>query len=121
MVSRRTTGRTDEHGGEENSDTTPDGDNPVLQQILRRMDQLQEQNQTLQQQNQTSQTKVNALTRGRREEEDPDNGPREFHPFSMEIAETPFLGDFREPPLKDYDGTTDPQAHVMTFKTQMLK
>ncbi|KAJ1376224.1 Retrotransposon gag domain, partial [Sesbania bispinosa] len=37
------------------------------------------------------------------------------------IAETPHPSDFREPPLKDYDGTTDPQAHVTAFKTQMLK
>ncbi|KAJ1378411.1 hypothetical protein SESBI_47871 [Sesbania bispinosa] len=33
----------------------------------------------------------------------------------------PLPPDFREPPLKDYDETTDPQAHVTTFKTQMLK
>ncbi|KAJ1386649.1 Retrotransposon gag domain [Sesbania bispinosa] len=45
----------------------------------------------------------------------------EFHPFSTEIAETQFPADFREPILKDYDGTTDPQVHVTTFKTQMLK
>ncbi|KAJ1391913.1 Retrotransposon gag domain [Sesbania bispinosa] len=81
MVTRRNTDRADGHAGngDETSETTPDTDNPVLQRILRRMDQLQEQNQTLQEQNQT------------------------------------------EPPLKDYDGTTDPQAHVTTFKTQMLK
>ncbi|KAJ1382333.1 hypothetical protein SESBI_44337 [Sesbania bispinosa] len=113
MVSRRATGRADGYGGtgEENSSTTPDADNPVLQQILRRMDQLQEHNQTLQQRNQTLQTQVITLVKSRGEEEDPDNGPGEFHPFSMEIAETPFPTNFREPPLKDYDGTTDPQEH----------
>ncbi|KAJ1407388.1 hypothetical protein SESBI_24314 [Sesbania bispinosa] len=123
MVSRQATGRADGHGGtgEENSGTTPDADNLVLKQIFRRMDQLQEQNQTLQQQNQTLQTQVTTLAKCRGEEEDPDNGPGEFHPFLVEIAETPFPTDFREPPLKDYDGTTDPRAHVTTFKTQMLK
>ncbi|KAJ1427894.1 hypothetical protein SESBI_09279 [Sesbania bispinosa] len=49
MVTRRNAGRTDGHAGngEETSGTTPEEDNPVLQQILRRMDQLQEQNQSL--------------------------------------------------------------------------
>ncbi|KAJ1425144.1 K channel [Sesbania bispinosa] len=63
MVTRRNTGRTDGHAGngEETSGTTPEEDNPVLQQILRRMDQLQEQNQSLQEQNQTSQTQVTTL------------------------------------------------------------
>ncbi|KAJ1438229.1 hypothetical protein SESBI_03126 [Sesbania bispinosa] len=57
MVSRRNTGRADKHAdtGEENSGTTPEVDNPMLQQIIQRMDQLQEQNQTLQQQNQALQ------------------------------------------------------------------
>ncbi|KAJ1426355.1 hypothetical protein SESBI_10374 [Sesbania bispinosa] len=85
------------------------------------MDQLQEQNQTLQEQNQTLQTQVTTLANGRTEEELPETDTREFHPFSAEIAETPYPSDFREPPLKDYDGTTDPQAYVTAFKTQMLK
>ncbi|KAJ1405792.1 hypothetical protein SESBI_25555 [Sesbania bispinosa] len=119
MVSRRATGRADGHAGtgEETSDTTTEVDNPMLQQIMRRMDQLQEQNQTLQQQNQTLQAQVTTLAKGRVEEEIPDSDMGEFHPFSIEIAETPFPADFRESPLKDYDGTMDPQAHVTTFKT----
>ncbi|KAJ1404523.1 hypothetical protein SESBI_26508 [Sesbania bispinosa] len=121
MVTRRNTGKADEHAGngEETSETTPETDNPVLQRILQRMDQLQEQNQALQEQNQTLQTQVTTLTKGRTDEEIPEGDTGEFHPFSMEIAESPL--DFREPPLKDYDGTTDPQAHVTIFKTQMLK
>ncbi|KAJ1398525.1 Retrotransposon gag domain [Sesbania bispinosa] len=123
MVTRRNPGRPDGHAGngEENSETTPEADNPVLQRILQRMDQLQEQNQTLQEQNQTLQTQVTNMARGRAEEELPEADTGEFHPFSAEIAETPYPSDFREPPLKDYDGTTDPQAHVTAFKTQMLK
>ncbi|KAJ1380864.1 hypothetical protein SESBI_45672 [Sesbania bispinosa] len=85
------------------------------------MDQLHEQNQTLQQQNQTLQIQVTTLAKGRTDEEIPEGDTGEFHSFSMEIAETSFPSDFREPPLKDYDGTTDPQAHVTAFKTQMLK
>ncbi|KAJ1442208.1 hypothetical protein SESBI_01024, partial [Sesbania bispinosa] len=123
MVTRRNTCRADGHAGngEETSETTPETDNPVLQRILQRMDQLQEQNQDLQEQNQTLQTQVITLAKGRTDEEIPEGDMGEFHPFSMEIAETPFPSDFREPPLKDYDGTTDPQAHVTAFKTQMLK
>ncbi|KAJ1423328.1 potassium transporter [Sesbania bispinosa] len=85
MVTRRNAGRADGHtgNGDDASETTLETDNPVLQRILRRMDQLQEQNQTLQEQNETLQTQGT--------------------------------------PLKDYDGTTDPQAHVTAFKTQMLK
>ncbi|KAJ1428970.1 Retrotransposon gag domain [Sesbania bispinosa] len=115
--------RADGHTGNEDdtSETTPETDNPVLQRILRRMDQFQEQNQTLQEQNQTLQTQVTTLAKGRAEEDIPEADMGEFHPFSTEIAETPYPSDFREPPLKDYDGTTDPQAHVTTFKTQMLK
>ncbi|KAJ1400861.1 hypothetical protein SESBI_29160 [Sesbania bispinosa] len=50
MVTRRNPGRVDGHAGngEENSETTPETDNPVLQRILQRMD--QEQGQTHQQQ-----------------------------------------------------------------------
>ncbi|KAJ1419371.1 hypothetical protein SESBI_15120 [Sesbania bispinosa] len=123
MVSRRNTGRADGHDdtSEENSGTTQEVDNPVLQQIIRRMDQLQQQNQTLQQQNQTLQMQVITLAKGQNEEEISEGDIGEFHPFSTEIAETLFPSDFREPPLKDYDGTTDPQTHVTTFKTQMLK
>ncbi|KAJ1378544.1 Retrotransposon gag domain [Sesbania bispinosa] len=123
MVTRRNTGRADGHtrNGDETSETTPETDNPVLQRILRRMDQLQEQNQTLQEQNQTLQTQVTTLAKGRAEEDILEADTGEFHPFSTKIAETPYPSDFREPPLKDYDGTTDPQAHVTAFKTQMLK
>ncbi|KAJ1379628.1 hypothetical protein SESBI_46735 [Sesbania bispinosa] len=64
---------------------------------------------------------MNALTRGRAEDEDVEAGLGEFHPFSPEIAEAQFPPDFKEPRLKDYDGTTDPQVHVTVFKTQMLK
>ncbi|KAJ1424368.1 hypothetical protein SESBI_11816 [Sesbania bispinosa] len=123
MVTRRNTGRADGHAGngDDASETTPKTDNPVLQRILRRMDQLQEQNQTLQEQNQTLQTHVTTLAKGRTEEDIPEEDTGEFHSFSREIAETPYPSDFREPPLKDYDGTTDPKAHVTAFKTQMLK
>ncbi|KAJ1423160.1 hypothetical protein SESBI_12602 [Sesbania bispinosa] len=123
MVTRRNTDRADGNAGnrDDASETTPETDNPVLQRILRRMDQLQEQNQALQEQNQTLQTQVTTLAKGRAEEDIPEGDTGEFHPFSMEIAETPYPPDFREPPLKDYDGTTDPQAHVTAFKTQMLK
>ncbi|KAJ1392664.1 hypothetical protein SESBI_35621 [Sesbania bispinosa] len=113
MVARRNVDRADGHvgTGDETSRTTPEEDNPVLQRILQRIDQLQEQNQTLQQQSQTLQKQVTTLAKGRTDEEIPEGDTGEFHPFSMEIAETPFPSDFREPPLKDYDGTTDPQAH----------
>ncbi|KAJ1379584.1 hypothetical protein SESBI_46750 [Sesbania bispinosa] len=122
MVTRRNTGRADTGNGDDASETTPETDNFVLQRILWRMGQLQEQNQTLQEQNQTLQTQVTTLAKGRAEEDIPEGDTGEFHPFPMEIAETPSPPpDFREPPLKDYDGTTDPQAHVTTFKTQMLK
>ncbi|KAJ1438215.1 hypothetical protein SESBI_03112 [Sesbania bispinosa] len=122
-MTRQNTGRAYAGNGDDASETTPETDNPVLQRILRRIDQLQEQNQTLQEQNQTLQTQVTTLAKGRAEEDIPEGDTGEFHPFSMEIAETPYPPppDFREPPLKDYDGTTDPQAHVTTFKTQMLK
>ncbi|KAJ1422476.1 hypothetical protein SESBI_12969 [Sesbania bispinosa] len=115
--------RSDGHAGngEENSETTPETNNPILQRILQRMDQLQEQNQTLQEQNQTLQTQVTTIAHKRAEEEMPEVDTGEFHPFSTEIANVPYPTDFREPPLKDYDGTTDPQAHVTAFKTQMLK
>ncbi|KAJ1395047.1 hypothetical protein SESBI_33670 [Sesbania bispinosa] len=76
----------------------------MLRQILERVDQLQQQNQTLQQQNQSLQTRMNTFTRGRVEEEDVEASLGEFHPFSTEIAETQFPTDFREPILKDYDG-----------------
>ncbi|KAJ1435374.1 hypothetical protein SESBI_04878 [Sesbania bispinosa] len=84
--------------------------NPTLQQIPERVDQLQQQNQTLQQQNQTLQqqspslqARMNTLTRGRAEEEDMETGLGEFHPFSPEIAEAQFPADFKEPKLKEYD------------------
>ncbi|KAJ1422486.1 hypothetical protein SESBI_12979 [Sesbania bispinosa] len=104
MVTQRNIDRVDGDTGNEDdaSETTPETDNPVLQRILRRMDQLQEQNQTLQEQNQTLQTQVTTLAKGRTEEDIPE-------------------GDMGEPPLKDYDGTTDPQAHATAFKMQMLK
>ncbi|KAJ1381588.1 hypothetical protein SESBI_45010 [Sesbania bispinosa] len=72
MVTRRNTGRADGHAGngDDTSETTPETDNPVLQRILRRMNQLQEQNQTLQEQNQTLQTQVTTLER---------DGPRRIY------------------------------------------
>ncbi|KAJ1431302.1 K channel [Sesbania bispinosa] len=92
MVTRRNTGRANGHAGngDDASETTPETDNSVLQRILRRMDQLQEQNQTLQEQNQTLQTQVTTLAKGRAEEDIPEGDTRELHPFSMEIAETPY-------------------------------
>ncbi|KAJ1413166.1 Ribosomal protein L10P [Sesbania bispinosa] len=54
---------------------------------------------------------MNALTRGRAEDEDIEAGLGEFHPFSPEIAKAQFPADFKEPRLKDYDGTTDPQKN----------
>ncbi|KAJ1408081.1 hypothetical protein SESBI_23814 [Sesbania bispinosa] len=74
MVTRRNTGRADGDAGngDDASETTPETDNPVLQRILRRMDQLQEQNQTLQEQNQTLQTQVTMLAKGRAEEDMPE-------------------------------------------------
>ncbi|KAJ1431372.1 hypothetical protein SESBI_07227 [Sesbania bispinosa] len=84
MVTRRNAGIADCHAGngDEASETTPEEDNPVT-----------------------------TLAKGRTEEEISEEDTGEFHPFSTEIAETPFPSDFREPPLKDYDGTTDPQAY----------
>ncbi|KAJ1378431.1 hypothetical protein SESBI_47856 [Sesbania bispinosa] len=58
---------------------------------------------------------------GRAEDEDMEAGLGEFHPFSPKIAEAQFPVDFKEPRLKDYDGTKDPQVHVTAFKTHMLK
>ncbi|KAJ1389504.1 hypothetical protein SESBI_38239 [Sesbania bispinosa] len=52
---------------------------------------------------------MNAFTRGRAEDEDAEAGLGKFHLFSPEIVEAQFPEDFREPILKDYDGTTDPQ------------
>ncbi|KAJ1433259.1 hypothetical protein SESBI_06202 [Sesbania bispinosa] len=90
MVTRRNTDRADGHAenGDDASETTPETDNPVT-----------------------------TLEKGRAEEDIPEGDTGEFHPFSMEIAETPYPSDFREPPLKDYDGSTDPQARVTAFKT----
>ncbi|KAJ1413041.1 hypothetical protein SESBI_19972 [Sesbania bispinosa] len=126
MVTRRANGRQHEVEGERTPEREEESNNLTLRQILERVDQLQQQNQTLQQQNQTLQqqsqslqTRMNALTRG--QAEDVEAGLGEFHPFSPEIAEAQFLADFKEPRLKDYDGTTDPQDHVTAFKTQMLK
>ncbi|KAJ1384907.1 hypothetical protein SESBI_42119 [Sesbania bispinosa] len=128
MVTRRGNGRQHEVNGEGTLQREEENNNPTLQQILERVDQLQQQNQTLQQQNQTLQqqsqslqTRMNALTRGRAEDEDMEAGLGEFHLFSPEIAEAQFPADFKEPRLKDYDGTTDPQVHVTAFKTHMLK
>ncbi|KAJ1415023.1 hypothetical protein SESBI_18382 [Sesbania bispinosa] len=128
MVTRRANGRQHEAEGERTPEREEESNNPMLQQILERVDQLQQQNQTLQQQNQTLQqqsqslqTRMNALTRDRAEHEDIEVGLGEFHPFSPEIAKTQFPADFKEPRLKDYDGTTEPQVHVIAFKTQMLK
>ncbi|KAJ1440658.1 hypothetical protein SESBI_01724 [Sesbania bispinosa] len=92
MVTRRNTDRADGNAGngDDASETTPETDNPVLQRILRRMDQLQEQNQTLQEQNQTLQMQVTTLAKGRAEEDIPEGDIGEFHSFSMEIAETPY-------------------------------
>ncbi|KAJ1380841.1 hypothetical protein SESBI_45694 [Sesbania bispinosa] len=88
MVTRRNTGRADGHAGngDETLETTPETDNLVLQRILRRMDRLQEQNQTLQEQNQTLQTQVTTLAKGRTEEDIPEGDTGEFHPSNSEAA-----------------------------------
>ncbi|KAJ1433732.1 hypothetical protein SESBI_05875 [Sesbania bispinosa] len=111
MVTRRNTSRADGNAGNEDDalETTPETDNPVLQRILRRMDQLQEQNQTLQEQNQTLQTQVTTLAKGRAEEDIPKRRYRRIPPVLDGDCRNPLPPDFREPPLKDYDGTTDPQ------------
>ncbi|KAJ1399928.1 hypothetical protein SESBI_29906 [Sesbania bispinosa] len=111
MVTRRANGRQHEAEGERTPEREEESNNPMLRQILERVDQLQQQNQTLQQQSQPLQTRMNALTRGRAEDEDIEAGLGEFHPFSPEIAEAQFPADFKEPRLKDYDGTTDPQKN----------
>ncbi|KAJ1404467.1 hypothetical protein SESBI_26567 [Sesbania bispinosa] len=85
------------------------------------MGQLQEQNQTLQSRNQTCRRRVTTLARGHGEEEDAQQRARRISPILFGNNGNAFPTDFRQPPLKDYDGTTDPQAHVTTFKTQMLK
>ncbi|KAJ1428973.1 GTP-binding protein [Sesbania bispinosa] len=87
MVTRRANGRQHEAKGERTLEREEESNNPMLRQILERVDQLQQQNQTLQQQSQSLQTRMNALTRGRAEDEDIEACLGEFHPFSPEIAE----------------------------------
>ncbi|KAJ1411149.1 hypothetical protein SESBI_21393 [Sesbania bispinosa] len=65
-----------------------DEENPMLQQILERMETIQQQNQQLQQQNQQLQTRVNSLSRGQYDGEDLEGALGDFHPFSTEIANT---------------------------------
>ncbi|KAJ1389218.1 hypothetical protein SESBI_38494, partial [Sesbania bispinosa] len=110
MVTRRRVSRRQEDEEEGTPLGEEESNNPTLQQILERVDQLQQQNQALQQQNQTLQqqsqslqAKMNTLTRGRAEEEDIEIGLGEFHPFSLEIEEAQFPADFKEPKLKEYD------------------
>ncbi|KAJ1403495.1 hypothetical protein SESBI_27203 [Sesbania bispinosa] len=64
MVTRRANGRQHEVEGERTPEREEESNNPTLRQILERVDQLQQQNQTLQQQNQTLQQQSQSCKRG---------------------------------------------------------
>ncbi|KAJ1415225.1 hypothetical protein SESBI_18177 [Sesbania bispinosa] len=119
MVTRRNPGRVDGHAGEcrgEFRELLRKRITQFYREFCQRMDQLQEQTRPFRSKTRRYKTQVRLWQGDGPREELPEADTGEFHPFSRGNCECPPILDFREPPLKDYDGTTDPQAHVTAFK-----
>lgn len=117
-----------EWGGSENNVGGPDNqqenENPLLQRLLASVEHLERQNADQLRRSQEAEAREQELLRKLAElgdnpqrQEDVRPALGGFHPFAEDIQRVQIPRHFREPVIKPYDGTRDPQAHVAAFQT----